>query len=137
MANQAHSLDEALSILINQLTPVKQKRAMREIASYLRKKNRYRIQQQENSDGSQYQKRKNKKVRKKMLTGFKRHIKQKVDYNQLEVGIFGNASRVAMVHDQGETEDGIKYPSRRLIGLPDEDKQEIRIILLRHITPHP
>lgn len=127
-------LDHRLEDLLNSLSGTQLRKAMREIAKYLRQKNLHRITKQENADGTRYTPRKNKRVRRKMLTGFKKNVKQRVDMRQLEVGIFGHAAKLAHVHHAGETEDGVRYPSRQLITLSDEDKQAIYMLLIEHLT---
>ena len=75
----------------------------------------------------------NKTSKQKMLLGFKRHMKAKSSPDKAEVGIYGNAAKVATVHDQGKTENGIKYPSRNLIRYSAEDAPEIDRILQRYV----
>lgn len=127
-------IDQALESLLNSLSPAQLRSAMREIASYLRKHNAFRIRSQQNPDGSAYTPRKDKTVRRKMLTGFTKHLKQNVSMETLEVGIFGHAANLAHIHHDGQAEDGIQYPSRKLIGFSDEDKYAIRDILLKFIA---
>lgn len=137
MMSDSHELDQALQMLLSQLSPIQIRKAMREIATYLRKENISNIKAQRNVDSSKYAPRKKKKVRRKMLTKFGKHIKKKVDINKLQVGIFGQAGNLANIHHQGETEKGIKYPARNLLGFSPEIKQGIRDILLKHISAHP
>lgn len=127
-------LEGSLQDLIQLLKPVQSKRALRDITAYLRKANRNRIRQQKNLDGSQYEARKNKKTRKKMLTGFTKHIRQSVSHTHAEIGIMGKAAQLAGIHHSGEVEGGILYPERNLIGWTDDDLSALRGILLKHVT---
>lgn len=126
-------IDRGLEDLLNRLSPAQLRKAMQEIAKYLRERNLFRITAQQNEDGSRYAPRKNRKVSRKMLIGFKRHISAKVGIDQLSVGIFGSAANLATIHHDGMTDKGIQYPSRQLVTLPDADKEHIRQILLKHI----
>lgn len=123
-----------IETLLNSLSNAQMRRVMREIATYLRQRNAYRIRTQQNADGSRYQPRKDKTVKRRMLTGFSKHLKKRISADQVEVGIFGNAANLAHIHHDGQTEDGIQYPSRQLIGLPDEDQAAIRQMLVKHLT---
>lgn len=76
---------------------------------------------------------KNKTSKRKMLLGFKRHMKTKATPDKAEVGIYGHAAKVATVHDTGKTENGIKYPSRNLIRYSPEDAPAIDRILQRYV----
>lgn len=76
---------------------------------------------------------KNKASKRKMLLGFKRHMKTKATPDKAEVGIYGHAAKVATVHDEGKTENGIKYPSRNLIRYNPEDAPAIDRILQRYV----
>ena len=68
-----------------------------------------------------------------MLLGFKRHMRVKPTTDKAEVGIYGHAAKVATVHDEGKTENGIKYPSRNLIRYSIEDVPAIDRILQRYV----
>lgn len=126
-------MNEDLETLLNALSPTQFRRVMREIASYLRQRNAYRIQQQQNADGTAYEPRKDKTIKCKMLTGFNKHLRKRVSIEEVEVGIFGQAAKLAYIHHSGKTESGIQYPSRQLIGLPDDDLQAIQQILVQHL----
>lgn len=144
-------MDERLQISqwlrqqISLLKPATRKRAMREISAYLLKRNRERIGQQKNADGATYARRKPRfkmmkngsykrfTPKRKMLLGFRRHIRAKPTPDKAEVGIYGHASRLATVHDHGVTENGIKYPSRELIAFTSEDAPAIDLILQRYV----
>lgn len=76
---------------------------------------------------------KNKTSKRKMLLGFKRHMRAKASPDKAEVGIYGHAAKVATVHDQGKTENGIKYPPRNLVRFSTEDAPEIDRILQRYV----
>lgn len=124
------SIDQVLENLLNSLTPTQTRKVMQAIANYLRGRNLYRITAQQNADGSAYIRRKNTQDRRKMLVGFRKHIKSRVQAQSIELGIFGNAARLARVHQDGQNEKGITYPARQLVTLPAADKEQIRSIVL-------
>jgi len=130
-------IDTLLISTLSQLSPLQTRKALRAVANFLRRKNVSNIQQQKNADGSAYSPRKNKNKTGKMLTGFSKHIKKRTSDTQTEVGIFGKAANLAVIHDQGRTQRNIKYPTRNLLGFSDDIKQGIQDILLKHINAHP
>ena len=142
--NEWLQISEWLRQQIGLLKPATRKRAMHEISTYLLKRNRERVGQQKNADGTAYARRKPRfklmkngaykrfTPKRKMLLGFRRHIRAKPTPDKAEVGIYGHAARLATIHDHGATENGIKYPSRELIAFTGDDVPEIERILLRY-----
>ncbi|MGS0744196.1 phage virion morphogenesis protein, partial [Glaciimonas sp. GG7] len=68
------------------------------------------------------------------------NLKIKPDANQLSVGFFGRAARIARVHQEGLSDRVSKkgpeyqYPARGLLGFSALDRELIRDALLRHLT---
>ena len=131
--NNIHEVDAVLNGLLQRLKPVQLRRAMRQVAKFLRSSNRKRITSQRNAAGEKFKKRKNTKDKRKMLTGFKKNIKASSSEKGAEVGIYGNAARLAGVHDRGELEGGVKYAERQLIGLSASDVRQVEKILSEFI----
>jgi phage virion morphogenesis protein len=139
-------MNEWLKQQFSFLKPATRKRAMREISNYLLKRNRQRVSQQKNADGTAYAPRKPRfKIlkngkskrfipKRKMLLGFKRHIRAKSTPDKAEVGIYGHAARLATIHDHGASENGIKYPSRELVQFEPDDVPAIESILQRYLS---
>lgn len=132
------NLDEALQLLMNRLRPSEMRSAWRKLALHLRAQNRQRIRANQNPDGSPYEPRKDRTNRKKMLTGFSsaKYLKYKMRADHVAIGIMG-AGPAAAVHHLGKTEGGIRYPSRALIGLSDDDKKAaLEILNVEVIAAH-
>lgn len=141
MATSNDTLTESLMTLITQLGPVGRRKVMREIAQYLKKANRQRIQHHQQPDGSEMQKRKDKSQG-KMFKKLKARLRYKAHSQGLEVGFFGRNGYVASNHHFGKelqrkSRDGNSYsidlPARELLGLSANDKQEVQNILLEHL----
>lgn len=129
--NEFEEIDQAITDALAKFGPARFKKALREVAQYLRRENRFRIRAQQNIDGSAYTPRKRKrKGQGKMMKGFAKRMQAKWGIDKAEVFING---RLGPIHHQGQTERGIKYPSRKLIGLPEKDKQAVLDILLKNL----
>jgi len=129
ISSNLYQLDETLTQLAGEIPPVARRKLMRKIAAYLRTTNRSNITQQKAANGEKWKARKNKKIRKKMLTGFKRFIKTKSNSETATIGFFGG-SHLANIHHKGKAEEGVKYPERSLIGWTDENHRVIKIMIL-------
>ncbi len=129
------AMDETLHILMNQLKPSQMRPFWRKLAIHFRAKNRTRIRANQNADGSAYTPRKDRSNSKKMLTGFSKakYLKYQVKAEHVVIGIMG-AGSAAYIHHLGQIEDGIRYPARELIGLPEEDKQEALDMLNEYVA---
>ena len=126
-------VNATLKNLLVQLQPTKLRKAMREIAMYLKKSSQRRISQQKNAAGEAYQARKDSKNKGKMLQGFKKHIRAKSTDRKATVGIFGHAAKLGAIHHEGQTEDGIGYAERELVGISDADVQGVEAILRKYL----
>jgi phage virion morphogenesis protein len=124
-------IDQAISDALAKFGNARMKKAMREIAQYLRRKNRFRIRAQQNVDGSAYTPRKSTRRKKgKMMKGFAKRMQAKWTTENAVISING---KLAPIHHEGQEERGIQYPSRTLIGLPEKDKQAVLDILLKNL----
>lgn len=126
-------VDNRLKTMLDRLSHSQLRAFMRELAIYLRKQNRSRIREQRNVDGTRYEARHNKRIKRKMLTGFAKHMGMTTKSHYLAVGIFGNAANLARVHHYGQEDQGHDYASRELIGLSDADYVAIRQMMIKHI----
>lgn len=132
MAN-AIDVDTQISLLLYRMGPVSLRELMTKIARYLKAQNVIRIAVQKNADGSAYTARKNG-IKKPMLVGYAKRIREQVAMDQAVVGIFGRMSNFGLVHDQGKTERRVKYPARNILALPSADKEEIIMMIQQHIS---
>lgn len=149
------ALDKWAGLLLAQLSPKGRRAAMMDIARELRRSQQKRIASQKNPDGSAYEARKprltpngkhrDKRGRIKRAAMFAklrtaRYLKVESDATGLAIGFDGRVSRVARVHQFGETDrvapHGVeyKYPVRVLLGLTPDERELIRDTLLKHIT---
>ena len=128
-------LTDALTHVISQLGPVSRRSAMREIAQYLRRTNSKRINRNVQADGSKMEARKNGSA--KMYRKMDKYLKAKSSAAGAEVGFSGSAGRIASTHQLGKVlkhrDTFFRLPVRTLLGLPREDRDAIRSILLKHI----
>lgn len=125
MASSLMTVDAELNALLRRMSPVALRKVLRQAARYLRQSNAKRIRAQINADGSLYAPRYGNRPKRRMLLGYARRIRDRVDNNEAVVGVFGRMGRLGAVHDQGRVERGIRYPARNLISLPDADKQVV------------
>ena len=132
ISSNLYRLDETLTNLVSGIPPVAKRKLMRKIAAYLRTTNRANISAQQAANGEKWQARKDKKNRRKMLTGFKRFIKTSHNTETAVIGFFGG-SQLANIHHGGKKEKGIKYPERSLIGWTAENHRVIKIMILETI----
>ncbi len=131
-----YELDETLSTLAAGLSPVANRMLMRKIASYLRTQVRSNITHQRDAKGKKWQKRKNKKIRKKMLLGYRKTITARSAKNNATVGMFGGVSETTRAHHEGNLQDGVKYPDRPLVGWNAENHRVIKIMILQALEDH-
>jgi len=140
--NELEQFNQQIDTLLNGLKPAQNKKKFREIGKVLRKANQQRITQQVNTDGSAYEPRKRKpntvKKAKKMLINLRKakHMKVKASSDGVAVGFAGLDATIASVHQFGAQGQVTKkltydYPVRELLGINQEDKQNILDILLQ------
>ncbi|MDR5797441.1 MULTISPECIES: phage virion morphogenesis protein [unclassified Caballeronia] len=156
MAEELNLFENWLGGLLTKLDAPARRAAMRDIARELRRSQQARIAAQRNPDGSGYDARKprlkpggkalrDKRGRIKRTAMFMklrtaRYLQTEVDATGLAIGFSGRVSRVARVHQFGETDrvapggKDYKYPARVLLGFTTEDRELIRDMILKHIT---
>lgn len=131
------------------LNPAERQGMFRAVTQELLKRNRARITRQISPDGTAWSPRKrgrNGQVRKKakMMVGLRaaRRMKGTTTPEGCEVGWSGRDARIALVHQHGERDHvdrrksaaKVRYPIRTLIGLPDDDKDTVRSIILERFS---
>ncbi|RKF33604.1 phage virion morphogenesis protein [Paraburkholderia fungorum] len=155
MMDELQAVERFLGGLLGKLEPAARRAAMRDIARELRRSQQARIASQKNPDGTAYDARKprrkpdgklrDKRGRIKRAAMFAklrtaRYLRTEADSNGLALGFAGRISRVARVHQYGETDrvapHGVeyKYPARVLLGFTHEERELIRDMLLKHIA---
>ena len=126
------TLDAQLVGLLYRLGPVQLRVIMSKVARYLRDQNAARIEAQRNGDGSTYAPRQSGS-RRKMLVGYSKRIKTRMNDDLALVGVFGRMGGFGAVHDQGQTERGISYPRRNILSLPDADKTQVITMIQQYL----
>jgi phage virion morphogenesis protein len=135
--------------LLAKLQPAQRRAINHKVAIDLRRSQAQRIKSQQGPDGAAYPARKRRKeftakngrIKRQNAAMFAKirtakHLKAKATGEQIEVGFFGWAARVARVHQFGEQERVSKegpnytYPERRLLGLSEQNITLIRESLL-------
>lgn len=127
------TLDDEISLLLNNMTPASVRGLMVDIARYLHAQNVARITGQKNADGSVY-KRRASGGNKPMLIGYCRRIRDRIENDRAIVGVFGRMGNFGNVHDKGRVERRVKYPSRNILGLPAADKLVVLDKIRRHVA---
>lgn len=139
--------------LLGQLSPAGRRTVMRDVARELRRSQQKRIAAQRNPDGSAYEPRKAKAVRKKarekrgrirrsvmfMKLRTARLMKVEAEADGLAVGFAGRVARIARIHHDGKRAPVVpggpqyRYPTRVLLGCAYADREIIRDRLLMHL----
>lgn len=153
MSDDLNSLEQWAGALLAKLQPAQRSAVNRKVAQDLRRSQAQRIAAQRDPDGTGYTPRKERKdlrgkkgrikrQRAAMFTKIRlqKSLKIQPDANQIAVGFFGRVARIARVHQEGLPDQVSKkgpqyqYPSRKLLGFSESDRELIRDSLLRHIT---
>lgn len=131
------------------LAPAARRRLFREIGTELRRRTRTRMARQTGPDGDAWPARRQQdkgKIRKtvKMMQGLRdtRRLLLAGGTDGIELGWQGRYSRIASVHHFGEVDyvdrtrsaQQVRYPVRRLIGLPPDDLAYVRGRILDHLS---
>ena len=146
--SQFSQLDTALLKMLSDLSASSRSSAMREIANTLRQRNSERITAQVDPDGAAFEARKPQTKRRGRVPRrgamFKRlktsaYLKATATANTAEVSFNGRGAGIAAVHHFGLIDKvraglSVLYPARRLLGLPETDREAVRDILLRHLN---
>ena len=139
------ALETWLSPLLQKLDGRGRAQLARKAAQQLRRSQQQRIRAQLNPDGSPFEARKPRdlrgkkgRIKRRMFEKLKmaRYLKAKGSPQQAVIGFAGRVSRIARVHQYGlkdRAERGapeVRYASRELLGLSDQDLQQLRDSLL-------
>lgn len=127
---------------IERLEPKARKILMMKLARQTRSTNQKRMQQQVNPDGSPWDARApvdGKTSRRKMMVKLRQNKRLRIRARADEFSLrFTTASsRIARVHHFGQRDEknfGAQYPERRLLGLTDQDRDDLRELLINHLT---
>ncbi|HBL7241973.1 TPA: phage virion morphogenesis protein [Serratia liquefaciens] len=142
------TLDETLSVLLQQLSPQSRQIFTRQVAKELRQRQQKHIQEQKNPDGSPYIPRKNKRrdkhgrIRRKMFTRLRTARFMKIESNTDEAAVTfaTGVTNLSVVHHYGLRDkvspDGpmVRYARRQLLGFTDADIEWIKDLALTHIA---
>jgi phage virion morphogenesis protein len=153
MSDDLSTLEAWAGALLAQLQPGQRRIITRRIAQDLRRSQAQRIASQQAPDGAPYAARKQRKnlrgkkgrIKRQKAAMFEKirtqkNLKIEQDENQLSVGFFGRAARIARVHQEGLTDKVAKkgpeyrYPARPLLGFSATDQALIRDSMLRHFA---
>lgn len=139
------ALETWLSPLLQKLDGRGRAQLARKAAQQLRRSQQQRIRAQVNPDGSPFEARKPRdlrgkkgRIKRRMFEKLKmaRYLKAKGSPQQAVIGFAGRVSRIARVHQYGlkdRAERGapeVSYARRELLGLSDQDLQQLRNSLL-------
>ncbi|MEW5251507.1 phage virion morphogenesis protein [Microbulbifer discodermiae] len=145
MSDPLRQLETWAAPLLAKLTPTEQRKLARSIGTQVRRRQRQRIAEQKNPDGSAYAPRKTRELRgkanrlkrrRKMFPKLRnaQHLRVQSTADGIVVGFLGRAARVARVHHYGLRENGIEYPQRQLLGFSSADQELVRDLLLKHLA---
>lgn len=129
-------LDHWLDQIALRLEPAQRRELMRRLAQGLRVRQRDRIKQQRDPDGSRFIPRKrnqigNKKRQGALFQNIGREIKTEYSADHAAVGFGGRTAVVAEVHQEGKTikpsryAKATHYPIRELVGFSQDDEKWI------------
>ncbi|MET3516477.1 phage virion morphogenesis protein [Pseudacidovorax sp. 1753] len=144
----AHPLDALAGWagpLLARLTPQRRRQLMAEISTTLRQSQAARIAAQRNPDGSAYEARKPRTIRRGMFERLRtaRFLKKAATAERATVAIDPRAARIARVHQYGLRDSvdwrragspTVRYARRELLGLSDADVQAIEAQLAEGLT---
>jgi len=152
MTHELTAVEEWAGALLNGLEPAARRKLNLQVAQELRRSQQQRIKAQQAPDGSPYPPRKkrallrNKKdrIKKQKATMFTKlrtaaYLKTQADANQIAVGFFGRAARIARVHQFGLKDrvspagPEVRYIERPLLGLNYSDSEAIKNSILGYL----
>lgn len=143
------SLENWAAPLLARLQPGERRTLARQIGTELRRSQSQRIGKQQAPDGSAYAPRKQQLRQKsgrikraKMFAKLRqaKYFKVSASPNAVSVGFIGRVSRIAYVHQEGLTEQvrpggpRARYEKRVLLGLTSNDHEQIRAMLIEHLS---
>jgi phage virion morphogenesis protein len=141
-------MEAQLSGLISQLEPSARRELARAIAKELQPRQRKRIADQLNPDGTPFAKRKPQlrqkagRIRRTMFSKLRtaRYLKSSATANSAVVGFVGEVERIARVHQLGlrdRVQKGGKdaqYAARELLGFTDDDVSAVHDLVISHLA---
>ncbi|MGK3121152.1 phage virion morphogenesis protein [Pseudomonas corrugata] len=149
MSNDLQVLETWVAALLAKLDEGERRKLLGAVARDLRRSQSKRITTQRNPDGSAFAPRKPKdlrgkkgRIKGKMFTKLKsaRYMRTQSTANGLSVGFVGRVSRIARVHQYGlkdRPERGqadVQYEARQLLGFSGDELENIRNMLIDHLT---
>lgn len=141
-------MEAELGGLISRLEPSARRELARAIAKELQPRQRKRIADQLNPDGTPFAKRKPQlrkkagRIRRTMFSKLRtaRYLKSAATANSAVVGFVGEVERIARVHQLGlrdRVQKGGKdaqYASRELLGFTDDDVNAVHDLVIAHLA---
>jgi phage virion morphogenesis protein len=141
-------MEAQLSGLISKLEPSARRELARAIARELQPRQRKRIADQLNPDGTPFAKRKPQlrqkagRIRRTMFSKLRtaRYLKSSATANSAVVGFVGEVERIARVHQLGlrdRVQKGGKdaqYAARELLGFTDDDVSAVHDLVISHLA---
>lgn len=141
-------MEAQLNGLISQLEPSARRELARAIAKELQPRQRKRIADQLNPDGTPFAKRKPQlrqkagRIRRTMFSKLRtaRYLKSAATANSAVVGFVGEVERIARVHQLGlrdRVQKGGKeaqYAARELLGFTDDDVNAVHDLVIAHLA---
>lgn len=141
-------MEAQLSGLISQLEPSARRVLARAIAKELQPRQRKRIADQLNPDGTPFAKRKPQlrqkagRIRRTMFSKLRtvRYLKSAATANSAVVGFVGEVERIARVHQLGLRDRAQKggkdtqYAARELLGFTDDDVSAVHDLVIAHLA---
>lgn len=141
-------MEAQLSGLISRLEPSARRELARAIAKELQPRQRKRIADQLNPDGTPFAKRKPQlrqkagRIRRTMFSKLRtaRYLKSSATANSAVVGFVGEVERIARVHQLGlrdRVQKGGKdaqYAARELLGFTDDDVSAVHDLVISYLA---
>lgn len=141
-------LEARLGGLLSQLEPSARRDLARAIAKEIQPRQRKRIADQMNPDGTPFAKRKPQlrqkagRIRRTMFSKLRtaRYLKTAATSNSAVVGFVGQVERIARVHQLGlrdRVQKGGKeaqYATRELLGFTDDDVSAVHDLVISHLA---
>jgi phage virion morphogenesis protein len=141
-------MEAELGGLISQLEPSARRELARAIAKELQPRQRKRIADQLNPDGTPFAKRKPQlrqkagRIRRTMFSKLRtaRYLKSAATANSAVVGFVGEVERIARVHQLGLRDRAQKggkdaqYAARELLGFTDDDVSAVHDLVIAHLA---
>lgn len=141
-------MEAYLSGLLSRLEPSARRELARAIAKEMQPRQRKRIADQLNPDGTPFAKRKPQlrqktgRIRRTMFSKLRtaRYLKSAANSNSAVVGFVGEVERIARVHQLGlrdRVQKGGKeaqYATRELLGFTDDDVNAVHDLVISHLA---